>query len=96
MSNETGRRSTVEEDLVLYDRLLGGQPIHASPAEHQATPDEYDEGGLQIIDLEAGNYHRNHAGFKHLEEHGNFRGWRQFRKMLPGEACAPLPEGYAR
>jgi thymidylate synthase ThyX len=30
--------STLEEDLALYDRLLGGDPKHASPAEHQATP----------------------------------------------------------
>lgn len=31
-----GTPATVEEDLKLYDRLLGSQPIHASPAEHQA------------------------------------------------------------
>lgn len=33
-----GRIPTVEEDLTLYDRLVGSHPIHASPAEHQATP----------------------------------------------------------
>lgn len=38
-SFETGKRSTVEEDLRLYDKLMGAQPLHASPAEHQATPD---------------------------------------------------------
>lgn len=27
---------TIEQDLQLYDRLLGSNPIHASPAEHQA------------------------------------------------------------
>src|SRR6267154_1252774 len=32
-SFESGRRSTVEEDLLLHDRLLGSQPLHASPAE---------------------------------------------------------------
>jgi thymidylate synthase ThyX len=31
-----GTNSTYEEDAALYDRLLGSQPIHASPAEHQA------------------------------------------------------------
>lgn len=38
-SFETGKRSTAEEDLLLYQRLVGAQPIHASAAEHQATPD---------------------------------------------------------
>jgi len=36
--NHEGKRSTVEEDLALYDRLVGGEPKHASPAEHQAMP----------------------------------------------------------
>jgi hypothetical protein len=27
-----------KDDLILYDRLVGGVPIHASPTEHQATP----------------------------------------------------------
>lgn len=30
-----GRPSTLDEDLGLYDRLVGGIPLHASPAEHQ-------------------------------------------------------------
>lgn len=36
-----GKQPSEEEDLKLYDRLLGSQPIHASPAEHQAkaSPD---------------------------------------------------------
>jgi len=33
-----GTPSTREEDLKLYARLVGGNPKHASPAEHQATP----------------------------------------------------------
>lgn len=37
-NNHDGSSTTVEQDLQLYDRLLGAQPIHASPAEHQATP----------------------------------------------------------
>lgn len=35
-----GKPPNVEEDLKLYDRLVGSEPLHASPAEHQATPDE--------------------------------------------------------
>jgi thymidylate synthase ThyX len=29
------------KDLVLYERLVVAKPLHASPAEHQATPDPY-------------------------------------------------------
>lgn len=35
-NNHDGTETTIEQDLKLYDRLLGNQPIHASPAEHQA------------------------------------------------------------
>ncbi len=38
-----GKASTLEQDLDLYDRLLASQPLHASPAEHQATPGPADE-----------------------------------------------------
>lgn len=76
-SFETGKRSTVEEDLKLYDRLLGAQPLHASPAEHQATPDTKFAGQ-----------------WEHPHHHGNLVGWHQYRKTLPNEAVAPLPEEF--
>jgi len=81
-SFETGKRSTVEEDLKLYERLVGAQPLHASPAEHQVTPDREMTDGARMV------------GWRHPEQHGNLVGWRQYRKMLPGEACAPLPAEY--
>lgn len=34
--NHEGKSPSLEEDLALYDRLLGSAPVHASPAEHQA------------------------------------------------------------
>jgi thymidylate synthase ThyX len=34
--NHDGAKPSREEDLKLYDRLLGAAPVHASPAEHQA------------------------------------------------------------
>jgi thymidylate synthase ThyX len=82
-SFETGKRSRVEEDLKLYERLMAGlndptQPLHASPTEHQATP----------IGPGAGSHESG--------QQGNFVGWRQYRKMLPGEAVAPLPEEFRR
>lgn len=42
-----GGNPTVEEDLALFDRLVGSMPIHASPCEHQATPIE-DESEAQL------------------------------------------------
>jgi len=83
-SFKTGKRSTIEEDLKLYDRLVGAQPLHASPAEHQATPDDW-----------VGDDPDHPTGWYFPDEHGNFIGWRQYRKMLPGEAVAPLPAEFS-
>lgn len=83
-SFETGRRSTIEEDLKLYERLVGAQPLHASPDEHQATP--MPAGPAFNI------YDRDWEVAK--KQQGNLVGWRQYRKMLPGEAVAPLPAEY--
>ena len=40
-NNFEGKVSTTAEDLALYAKLVGEQPIHASPAEHQLTPDPW-------------------------------------------------------
>lgn len=69
-----GNSTDFGKDLDLFERLLVSQPLHASPAEHQATPDG------QYNNMGGGN-----EQWKHPHEHGNFRGWRQFRKMLPNE-----------
>ena len=60
-----GKKPSVASDLELYVRLMGSVPIHASPAEHQATPDT-----------------SNHGHWVHPGEHGNLRGWRQYRQMI--------------
>lgn len=70
-----GEPSTIEKDLILYDRLVGSSPLHASPAEHQATPDDW--VGPNVVSP-FGMYARP-------ELHGNLVGWKQLRKMLPGE-----------
>lgn len=79
---ETGQRMTIERALTIAEKLKDFRPLHASPFEHQATPDEL--------------HHNNHlAGiWQRPSEHGNLPGWRQARKMIPGEAVAPLPEGW--
>lgn len=61
---------TLEKDTALHDMLVIMNPKHASPAEHQATPDKM--------------WTRKRWG--HPQEHGNFRGWRQYRKTIEGEA----------
>lgn len=65
-----GRPSTIEEDLALCDRLVGARPLHASPFEHQATPD-------QRLQKPNGEFWWANG---HL--HGNFVGWIQSRKLI--------------
>ena len=68
-----GKAPSFDADVALYDRLVGSVPLHASPAEHQATPDEqvWDDYGMPI--------------WEKPWLHGNFEGWRQYRKTLAGE-----------
>lgn len=65
-----GHPSTIEEDLALCDRLVGARPLHASPFEHQATPD-------QRLQKPNGEFWWANG---HL--HGNFVGWIQSRKLI--------------
>jgi hypothetical protein len=66
--NET---PSLENDLKLFERLMGGDPKHSSPTEHQATPDK--------------KWTRNRWAKPEL--HGNLRGFIQFRKTIAGEAA---------
>lgn len=43
---QEGKQPKIEDDLALYDRLVGSVPLHASPAEHPATPDSFINGWL--------------------------------------------------
>lgn len=36
--NHQGKRSTVEQDIKLFNQLAESRPLHLSPLEHQATP----------------------------------------------------------
>ncbi len=99
-SFETGKKSTIEEDVKLYDRLMGSQPVHASPAEHQATPDTFSDCRWSWHDLSrqpTANEIATKDGWVreplwyNADQHGNFVGWRQHRKMVAGESLAPLP-----
>jgi thymidylate synthase ThyX len=69
-----GKQPEIQTDLALYDRLVGSDPLHASPAEHQATPDKCCWYKPEL--------------WTYSHQHGNFRGWRQYRKMLPNECVS--------
>lgn len=68
------RYPSLADDTLLFDKLLGAHPIHASPAEHQATPDNQSWIHDDVVEWD------------HPELHGNLKGWCQYRKMLPGES----------
>lgn len=63
---------TLDRAIELHDKLLNSNPMHASPFEHQAQADIVERVGM------FGSYRNRH-------QHGNFTGFRQYRKMLPGE-----------
>lgn len=82
-----GNPSPIEKDIELYDQLLGSQPMHASPAEHQATPMHT----VTMIAPDYASYEEPFAQDKEFEFFGypdswsNLRGWLQYRKTLPNE-----------
>ena len=63
--------------------------MHASPAEHQATPDRITKYVLNRpepdFDHPFGIENHEMEDWMVPELHGNFRGWIQFRKTLPNE-----------
>lgn len=69
-NNFKGEVPKVSSDLALYDKLVVSQPVHASPTEHQASPDIY---------------LGKRTGWRYPEKHGNLTGWLQFRKFIPNE-----------
>lgn len=68
---------TMERAVALHDKLVSSDPLHASPAEHVAQVDEFRD--KQYRDGKP-------KGWQHPQQHGNFKGFRQYRKMLPNEA----------
>jgi hypothetical protein len=62
----------------IFSRLVESEPVHASPVEHQATP----------IDLQSS---KTMDGITHMTKDGMlwsgpYKGWVQFRKLIPNEA----------
>jgi hypothetical protein len=79
-----GTQSTVEEDLALFERLMGGNPKHASPTEHQARVPIVPE----FDSIQAPDDYTFSASAEFVfkpELRSNLDGWVQFRKLIQGE-----------
>lgn len=72
-----GSTPNVDDDLALFQRLAGSVPLHASPLEHQATPDTIVPGTRTAM-----------AQWKDPTAHGNLQGWIQYRKLWEREVYA--------
>jgi hypothetical protein len=77
-SFDTDKRSTLDEDLATYAKLNIPGTEHYDPA--------------RPIHASPAEHQGSPSDNKLLW--GNFVGFAQYRKMLPGESCAPMPEGY--
>lgn len=82
-----GKVASIDDDLSLFDKLMSGNLKHASPTEHQATPDI--KIGFRNIDPSTQTredpYGLCESIWKNPKLHANFRGWIQFRKTIPNE-----------
>jgi len=70
---------SITKALDIYHRLIDSKPVHASPVEHQATPQPSPSQKAWPL----GVTHQDREG---QFWSGNFRGWIQYRKLVPGEA----------
>tara|TARA_R110000850_G_scaffold233967_1_gene358817 strand:- start:18742 stop:19701 length:960 start_codon:yes stop_codon:yes gene_type:complete len=79
--------ASYEKELERYNMLVSSDRVHASPTEHQATPDTRVYVQRAIGDSETDEAHSFEADWEwenpHL--HGNFEGYIQARKLIPNE-----------
>lgn len=71
--------TSIEKALVIYDKLVNSEPVHASAFEHCATP--IDDGRFDIDD---GITHHTIDG---VPCSGNFTNWVQYRQLIPNHDC---------
>ena len=92
-SAQTSYRKTdfsLEKAEDMYGKLFGGKKIHASPAEHQATP-------IPAFNANDGRTSNWPAGVTHMARNGvfwsgNFCNWIQNRQLIKGHDKALFPD----
>lgn len=89
--------NTKDKALDIYEKLLSGNKVHASPFEHQATPMEkvslkaiYDQ---YWVDSNTEDFLCWEDGVTHLDKNGqfwsgNFCGWLQHRQLVPNNVVS--------
>jgi hypothetical protein len=84
------------KSLEVYDRLVGSDRKHASAFEHQATPMNLDKVNNISEYLANDPWESWQEGVSHMDRHGNywsgnFQGFIQYRKLIPGECYIAPP-----
>ena len=77
-ANFDGKRS-IDGDLTTYSKLVDSEPVHASPCEHQATPDQQITA---VVTSE--NTTTMQRQWKNPSLHGNLTGYIQYRNTIAG------------
>lgn len=83
--NANGSPSTFDKDLARIGKLMT-DPLHASPFEHQATPDKLISVQKSILINDEWVEQDVSSEWEHPELHGNLTGFIQYRKTMPNEA----------
>jgi hypothetical protein len=76
-----GGSRDITKDLDLYDKLITTKPVHASPAEHQVTPDS--QHSMYYHFGESTDAIHSKKVWRFPELHGNMTGWIQHRRQIP-------------
>ncbi len=81
--------ASYEKELERYNMLVTSDRVHASPLEHQATPDTKSFASVQYEmkpnQIGHQDWVRNEV-WDNPHLHGNLEGWIQARKLVPNEA----------
>lgn len=87
--------NTKDKALDIYEKLLSGNKVHASPFEHQATPiqGEFSQYGYDPSVNLPGYPASWEEGITHVDRHGQFwsgnlRGWVQHRQSVPNNVVS--------
>ncbi|MTH61118.1 thymidylate synthase [Paracoccus litorisediminis] len=78
-------QASYEREIERYNLLIQSERLHASPTEHQATPDRMAQS-VTVVSGDGGYEERTEGmAYENAGLHGNLKGFIQARKLLPGE-----------